>query len=209
MHLSLDLSLKNTGYSIFSKNGHLVEKNSIIPAKELSNIFKIHYIVSRIENLYEQVTDLVIEDLYYGKNFAGIRELARLSGAVAYSWCKSKYKEPKFYMASTARCLVGINGRAHKAEVQLHVLRKFNPEINLNNYIQEFKELKDSYPIVTARKGVPLSVKAESKKNKTRLKAKLNKLSNRIYEETGVGEDIADSIILGLAFIAESKKNNE
>jgi Holliday junction resolvasome RuvABC endonuclease subunit len=206
MHLCLDLSLKSTGYSIFSKNGHLTEKNSIVPAKELSNAFKIHYIVSRLEKLYDATTDLIIEDLYFGKNFAGIRELARLSGAVLYSWVRAKYKEPIFYMASTARKLVGINGRAHKAEIQLWVLKKYFQNINITNYENEFNSLFLTYPIITARKGVSNEVKKISNQNKTKLKYKLNKLSIKIYEETGVGEDIADSIILGLAFIAESKK---
>jgi Holliday junction resolvasome RuvABC endonuclease subunit len=207
MHLCLDLSLKNTGYSIFSKNGSLLEKNSIIPAKELSNSFKIHYIVSRIEGLYNNITDLVIEDLYYGTNFAGIRELARLSGAVVYSWVKNKYKEPNFYMASTARKLVGINGRSHKAEVQLFVLEKYKfiSSDKIEKYKEEYDELIEEFPIIPARKGVTVEERKKSKKNKGKLDYRLNKLSNKIWEETGIGEDIADSIVLGLAFVEDCK----
>ena len=205
--LALDLSLKNSGYALFTRNGHLVEKNSIIPAKELSNVFKMHYIVSNIEKLYDNATDLIIEDLYFGKNFAGIRELARLSGAVVYSWVKAKYKEPIFYMASTARKLVGINGRAHKAEIQIWVLKKHFKDIKIEGYENELNTLVASLPIITTRKGVSVEAKAASKKNKNKLKYALNKLSIRIYEETGVGEDIADSIVLGIAFIKDLNRD--
>jgi len=207
MIMSLDLSLKNSGYALFTRNGHLVEKNSIIPAKELANVFKMHYIVSNIEKLYDSATDLVIEDLYFGKNFAGIRELARLSGAVVYSWVKAKYKEPIFYMASTARKLVGINGRAHKSEIQIWVLKKYFQAITVEQYESELNLLVASHPIITARKGVSVEAKAASKKNKSKLKRELNKLSIRIYEETGVGEDIADSIVLGIAFIKDLNRD--
>jgi hypothetical protein len=108
-------------------------------------------------------------------------------------------------MASTARKLVGINGRAHKAEIQLWVLKKYFQNINITNYENEFNSLFLAYPIITARKGVSNEVKKISNQNKIKLKYKLNKLSIKIYEETGVGEDIADSIVLGLAFIQDCK----
>jgi len=211
MILALDLSLKSSGYAKFTNDGKLVEKNTIVPAKEINNALKIHYITSKIELLFEGIEDIIVEDLYYGLNFAGIKDLARLSGAVLYAWMSRKYKEPIFYMASHARKLVGVRGSAHKTEIQLFVLEKykFSSKSKTKTYKEKYDNLIEEFPIVTRRKGITKEEKKQSKKNKGKLNYRLNKLSNKIWKETGIGEDIADAIILGLAYHEDNKNEKE
>ena len=188
MVLSLDLSLSSTGFAKFTKDSKLVEKGVIAPDKKLDNYFKINFITRRIEELLENVEEVAIEDLYFGKNFAGIRNLARLSGAVINQWINRKYKLPHIYMASHARKLVGVSGSAQKIEIQLWVAEKYKfcKEEIITNYLKDIDTLK-------------LQMIAKQIK-KSKYKYQMTKLSNKFEKEIGLGNDAADAILIGLAF---------
>jgi len=193
--LGLDLSLKSTGYAKFTIDGKLMEKGVIAPDKELDNYFKINYITRRIEELLENVEEVAIEDLYLGKNFAGIRNLARLSGAVINTWVNRKYKLPYIYMASHARKLVGVKGNAQKIEIQLWVAEKYKfckPNI-ITDYLKEIDTLKLQ--------------KSEKQLKSTKYKYRMIKLSNQFEKDTGLGNDMADAILIGLAFKEDTCQN--
>ena len=194
MYLCLDLSLSCTGYAKFTDDGKLISKGRIIPAKDIDNLFKMHYIVKNVRPKFKQMKQIIIEDVYYGKNFKSVMLLARLSGAIIYSWINYKYKVPVLYNASHARKLVGeVKGNAHKAEIQIYVLRKYNflPEKAIIKYQEKVDELKETYKNKKITKG--------------KFKYQMNKLSKLIDTNTGIGEDQADAIILGLAYQKEIK----
>lgn len=195
MILCLDLSSKCTGYAKFTEDGKLKKKGRIIPDKNIDNYWKIHYNVIEIQKLFKGVEQLVIEDLFIGINPKSILYLARLSGAVIYAWLCYKYKLPRLYTASRARKIVGINGRAQKAEVQLWVLGhyKYAPEEFLEQYNDIIEELKAQYKNKDIKK--------------TKFKYQMGKISKEIEDQTGIGEDVADAIVLGLAYTKEN--NNE
>ena len=194
MILTLDLSLKCSGYAKFNKTGRLMKKGRIIPSKDLDNCMKIHFIVTKIKELFPNVEALIIEDVYYGKNFMAIKWLARLSGAVLSEWVDFSYKSPKFYMASTARKLAGINARSQKAEIQIFILEKykFAPKKVITKYQQKIADLKLLLNNYDIKKGV--------------YKYRMGKLSNVIFEETEFGENICDALVLGLAYQEEKNK---
>lgn len=193
-HLSLDLSFSSTGYCVFSRDGKLVKKGKIVPDQELDKYTKIHYVVGRVKELFREVDDLVIEDVYVGKNPRSVIWLARLSGGVIFSWMDKKYKKPVLYPAIEARPLAGIGGHSHKVEVQLFVLKKYRtiPYSRIKKYKQEFL----SYSKLYGSKQI----------SKSQRDYKREKLSLRIERETGLGNDEADSIILGLAFANALRK---
>jgi len=197
--LSLDLSSKCTGWAKFSKDGKLLDKGQIVPDKNIDVYFKIHFVTEKVKELFNNVDDLIIEDIFLG-TFAGkynvdtLKYLARLSGAILYAWIVNKYKIPKFYMASTARKLAGINGHSQKAEVQVFILEK---------YFDISKKELEKYKIEI--QNIQTQLKQEEIKKST-FKAKMNKLSDIIQKETNVGEDIADALILGLAYLKEKNE---
>jgi len=188
MILCCDLSSKCTGWSKFSEDGKLIQRGRIVPATDIDNYFKIHYVVEKLKELYKTVDEIVIEDIYVGINPKSVIYLARLSGAVAYSWLEYKYKPPVWYNASHARKLAGINGRCQKAEVQLFVLEKYKfcSKKDLKKYNSEVVKYYSMFKDKTITKGS--------------FKYKMDKLSKLIDSETGIGEDVADSIILGIAY---------
>ncbi len=195
-YLCLDLSLKCSGWAKFSNDGKLMHKGRIIPDKELNNCFKIHFIVERIKDLFDKTEEVLIEDVYVAKNPKAVIWLSRLAGAVVSEWVNFKYKEVHFMNASHARALAGVNGHSHKCEIQTYILDKYGfaePQI-INKYQKAIDDLKLQYKKKKLKRG--------------QYKYRLDKISREIDEETGIGEDVADSLILGLAF-AQEKKNEK
>lgn len=195
--LALDLSSKCSGWSIFSKSGSLLNRGRITPSPEINSLMKLHYITDKVKELYQGIDELVIEDIFLSSfgNVDVLKYLARLSGAIIYSWIVEKYKIPHFYMANKARPLAGAKGNSKKAEIQLFIIQKYkfaNQEL-IDKYEDMILETFAEYKAKELKKGA--------------FKYRLDKISGLIDEETGIGEDTADSIILGLAYCEE--KNNE
>jgi len=194
MIIACDLSLKRTGIAKLTEDGRLIEYKNIIPENSLNEFLKIAYIRSEIESMIHNCSEMIVEDLYLGINFKGIKHLARLSGAVIDMWIRHKFREPVLYMACHARKLVGIKGNAHKIEVQVFVvknyLKKFYKDVSWVE--QEIISIKQAYK--------------DKRISKYKLKKSLDDLSKSFEEVTGIGEDIADAIILGKAYINERTK---
>lgn len=192
-NLSLDLSSVCVGWSKFTKDGKLISKGRIEPATDIINYFKINYLTREIEKLYKGIAELIIEDLFYGKNFKSIIYLARLSGAVINSWVNYKYKEPMLYMACQARKLAGLNGKAQKAEIQIAMLKKYKSASvkEIAKYEVMVDTLKDQYKDKEIKKGS--------------FKYRMTKLSKLIDKETGLGNDVADALVLGIAYCNDKR----
>lgn len=193
MYLALDLSSTCTGYSKFTKDGKLLKYGRITPDDKLDPLFRLHYVVNSIKELYVDVENLIIEGIFLGRfngkaNVTTFEYLAKLSGAVIFTWISEKYKIPKIYKASEARKLAGIKGICQKADVQLWVLQeyKFSDSKNIDEWTRVMGNLNDEY-----------SAKILTN---NQFKYRANKLSQVIDEKTGIGEDIADSIVLGRAY---------
>jgi len=195
MYLCLDLSSKCTGWAKFSKDGKLIKKGRITPDPKLHPYKRLQYVTDQVKPLFEGIDTLIIEGLYVGINPKAVLYLARLSGAVMYAWMSYKFTIPFIYNASSARKLAGVNGRAHKAEVQLHILKlyKFASDIKIKEYNRTLNQLISDFK--------------EKEITKGQFKYRLDKLSKLIDKETGIGEDIADSIILGIAHHKKGKTN--
>ena len=191
--LCLDLSSTCTGWSKFSKSGALLEKGRITPSPEIEPLMKIHYVTDKVKELYYGIDELIVEDIFLSRfgNVNMLKYLARLSGAIIYSWIVEKYKIPHFYMAIVARPLAGAKGNSHKAEIQLFVIQKykFAKKELIDKYENMIIEVKNRFKAKEIKKGA--------------FKYAMGKISKLIDEDTGIGEDIADSIILGNAYCKE------
>lgn len=193
MYLTLDLSSTCTGWSKFSQDGRLLKFGRITPDEKPDPLFKLHYVVNKVRELFSDVDDLVIEGIFLGRfkgktNVTTFEYLAKLSGAVIYAWITEKYKLPRIYKASEARKLAGLKGTCQKAEIQIWVIRQY--EFSNAQNIHEWEEIVNK-----------LNGEYQTKKiSNSQFKYRVSKLSRIIDEATGIGEDIADSIVLGKAF---------
>lgn len=130
MYLCLDLSSKATGWAKFNNGGALLEKGRIMPDPKIDPYNKIHFVTTHVKELFSNVNELIIEDIFLGSfrgkyNVNTLKYLARLSGAILYEWIINKYKIPHFYMASHARKLAGINGHCFDERTELLTKRGF------------------------------------------------------------------------------------
>lgn len=196
MILSLDLSSKCTGWAIFNQHKNLVKQGRIIPDKNIDNAFKIHYIVEEVKKLFTNIDEVIIEDLFYNKfySFDTVKYLARLSGAILDSWVAYKFKSAIFFTASHARKLIGINGMAQKAEIQLFML---------NNYNNISKKEYEEYNLIITQLNMDLKQKILTR---NQYRNRMDKISIELEEKYKLGEDEADALVLGLAYFKSIDK---
>ena len=204
--LTLDLSLKSTGYALFDKEGNLLDNNKVCPPKDYTNPQKILFIITKLKEYYNQVSNLVIEDVYLG--ITGVRNLvslSRLAGGVIYSW-KVEHKPDAIFIGAThARPLVGLKGNCQKSEVQVFVLKKYkfvSPKL-IYHYEVEIERLNEEKILIKQERATTDEEKKIKKKKLAKVKYQFNKLSKQIEKETGYGEDVCDSILLGNAYFKE------
>ena len=206
MLLCLDLSLKSTGYAIFTQEGKLLDKNKICPSKDYTNPEKILFIVNNLRTSFDKAQTVVIEDVYLG--ITGVRNLvslSRLAGAVIYYWMTLNMKDPIFLSATHARTVVGLKGNCQKAEVQIFILKKYkfvSPKL-IYHYEVEIERLNEEKILIKQAKAITAIQKNDKKKKLSKIKYQFNKLSKQIEKETGYGEDVCDSILLGNAYFKE------
>lgn len=216
--IALDLSSVSTGYAIF-KNGKLESHGQIQPDKKLNIDRRLHFVVKKLESFIKNVDELVIEDTYYGSNVDVLKDLSKIAGAVIFVWLEAKNNIPTFISPMTARTTIGLKGNSLKAETQLWVIRKYNlsSEKLIKEYEKKIKDIlnsteKEEYILGLKKKqfkfgSAPFKkIVTSIKQLKNKRKYQLDKLSKEIEEKLKLGNDEADSIVVGLAYIKKGSK---
>jgi hypothetical protein len=204
MILALDLSTTCTGIAYFSAAGVLEQYADIVPDDKLHPFEKIHFIVTELIKHFMESDELVVEGIFLNTfagglhNVTGFELLARLSGAVIDEWIRMKGKIPTLLKASEARPLVGLKGSCQKAEVQLWVIRNFTNR----QFHPEVKGLDDYDHMIDAEYAACITKDI----SKAVFKSHMEKISKMIQEKSGIGEDKADAILLGAAYV-QRKRN--
>ena len=214
MILALDLSTACVGWAKYDRSGKLLEYGRIVPPEE-HRFLKIKYLVNQLNPLMLEAQVLVVEGIFLNtfakgaQNVTGFELLARLSGAVINSYLQNHQGLPTLYKATEARKLVGVKGSAQKAEIQLWVIRNFKVgkliavEDDTTADIQDITEeyLHDYECLIDAEYA---SLNAKEMVRET-FKKHMSAISKKIEEETMIGEDIADAILLGLAYVKDTR----
>lgn len=201
-YLCLDLSITSTGYSIFN-NLDLKKYGKICPVHNLS-LFERSFIISnKLSKLFISMDKLIIEDVYLG--ITGVKNLislSRLAGEIIYAWKLIKNNDPLFFKACSVRKLVGLKGNCQKVDVQLFILEHYQ-FISLK-VLSEFKQMRD---FLYQDKLLIKNLNNHTKKKKllTKIKYQFGKLSKTVEKKTGFGNDICDSILLGLGYSKQQR----
>jgi Holliday junction resolvasome RuvABC endonuclease subunit len=214
MILALDLSTACVGWAKYDRSGRLLDYGRITPPED-HRFLKIKYLVNQLNPLMLEADSLVVEGIFLNtfakgaQNVTGFELLARLSGAVINSYLQSHSTLPVLYKATEARKLVGVKGSAQKAEIQLWVIRNFHvgklikqeDDVTADitditeDYLQDYDDLIDAeYASLNAKEMV-----------KETFKKHMGAISRKLEDETMIGEDIADAILLGLAFVKDAR----
>jgi hypothetical protein len=212
MILALDLSTACTGWAKYSREGKLLDFGRIIPDDKLHRFEKIKFIVGKLEPLMLEAQALVVEGIFLNtfakgaQNVTGFELLARLSGASINSYLQNHAVLPVLYKATEARKLVGVKSSCQKAEVQVWAIRKFRLGMDVPSSSLELKavtedELDEWENLIDAEYAL-LNAKEIVRET---FKKHMSAISKTIEEETGIGEDVADAILLGLAYYNDSR----
>jgi len=196
--LALDVSTTVTGYVVMNQKLDLLSYGQFdIKDRGLTDIQYTTIITKESFKLVNQfkINDLIIEDVYFGKNVGNLKTWCRVHGGVGMSWAV-KHNEPNFMMAVEARRRTGINGHATKIELQLIACKMYNL-IKNSVYIAYDSQLRE---LIEKRKSKKLT--------KNQFDYRIKKLSKAFEEETGISEHIADSIILARAHFKKIGETN-
>jgi len=186
--LALDISTTTTGYAILNERGALLKSGQFhMKDRGLSDTRYAHAITEKVVKLIktQNIGNLSIEDVYYGKNIKNVKTWCRVHGAVANYWYKLTEKEPIYMMASSARSRNGLHSQCKKIEVQLAMSHEFglvDPKI---------------YYSYCGKLGKLLQQKENKSMSKNKFDYQMNKISKAFEDETGISEHIADAILLG------------
>lgn len=215
MILALDLSTACTGWSKFDEMGNLIDYGRIIPSDKIHAYQKIKFVVEQLQGHMLEADKLAVEGIFlntfFGNkgqvqhNVTGFELLARLSGAVINSYLQNHDALPTLYKAVEARKLVGVKGSSQKAEVQVWAIRTFG----VGKYEVETEEGKRETRVMTPDvlddyEGMIEAYYAEytlKQISKAVFKSRMDAISHLIEDETGIGEDVADALLLGLAYV--------
>jgi len=194
--LALDVSTTTTGYCVMDQNLKLLNYGQFsIVDRGLTDIQYTTLITKESFQIINRhnINDLIIEDVFFGKNIGNLKTWCRVHGGIGMSWAV-KHNEPNFMMASEARRRLGINKNSTKIEIQLEVAKWYNMIKNCthNKYKKQFEDLLE---------------KRKSKQyTKNQFDYRIKKISKLFEEETGISEHIADSIVLGRAFFQKKQE---
>lgn len=194
--IGFDLSLTCSGYSIFDENRKLIKYGQIKSKTTLSSLEKIVYIGNEIYKLLDdlknnEIEKIVIEDIFLsyfgGKNqVLGFANLGRLSGAVIMICCMIMNRKPEDWIilrgANVARPIAELKGNCQKAKVQVWMLQKFT-DIKVDTYEALIEAIEAKFIVKDI----------DNKEYKKRM----SEVSKIIENETEIGEDIADAVLLG------------
>lgn len=194
--LALDISTTTTGFAILNEKLKLLKYGQFsMKERGLSDTVYAHAIKNKVKELVEahDISDIIIEDVYFGKNIGNLKTWCRVHGAVGDYWYEHANREPAYMQAVTARKLNDIHGQCTKIEVQLEMGRMYH-------LIKD-----DCYYDYCGKLGELLKQKKAKKLTKNKFDYRIKKISKDFEDATGISEHIADSILLGLAFLKDEE----
>ena len=130
--LGLDIATKTGWATIKTDKENLILDYGFINVQAKDHLIKFDEYIEQFKSLIKPSYKVVIEDCFFGfGNALALKLLAKLEG-IAYAVCRfNGVKErPSFYMASSARKLVGCKGNAKKPEVHQWIKDTLNIELD-------------------------------------------------------------------------------
>ena len=193
--IGLDLAFRTCGIAIL-KEDKLFYDSHVIKGRTLSNMAiqweMTEWIFDQLEDYLLEDNELILEDIFKGRNFEALKNTARTQGAVVDRYLRITFNKnfPVYKMATTVRTTMGIPIQAPKVAIQLWAINKFNLgslEVDFQKNITS--KIEQYYGVVNSK------CKVDMKKKKI-LKRTLSEYSVRVARITGVDEHMGDAIVL-------------
>ena len=188
LKVGLDMAMNSCGVALYTNkklryDSFTIKKNEAVNLTVIERADKmIRWLDAVIGDKYKIRHELIIEDIFHGKNIKSFKDVSKIQGAFGHHYYMLTGKLPTFKMAVSARKDLDIRTRASKAEVQIYVIDRFSlckidkeirSDVNTNLKLYQAKKLSAST-----------------------FKSRMNTLSTKIKKSTGIDEHMADAIIL-------------
>ena len=207
--IGLDLAFRTVGVAVRSPTKLYYDSLDLSGKKmtkeEIQNTI-IDWIFQEISPYIYEKHQLIIEDLFYGRNFEAIKNAARVQGGVQDRYYCKTHKKPEYILATTARKKVGVKAWSSKPELQLFAIDKFKLALvdsEIRTTLTSLLSGHEKEKLVCSFLGKEAKTKVGKEKivkrlsnSKRILSNALNRLSNKIKKVTGINEHMADAIVL-------------
>jgi len=210
--IGLDLAFRTVGIAILDTETNALEYTShrIKQGIEIldTQFEMINFIFEYIQEHLSSSHVLIIEKVFYGKDFESVKNTAMTQGGVVDRYRCLMGQTPRFFMATTVRNNVGLTAWASKAEIQRFVIDRFKLGTISADTLKELSESIEKYNLeykrLMHRKKTVKAGGLKRKINKELLTLKrehnnhLTRISTKIKKETNIDEHIADAIVLAM-----------
>lgn len=172
--LGIDISSSSTGLALI-ENDQLLEYAKINPTGVMSSSAKMYLFSIELDKLIVKFAPdyIGIEDVVQVSSVSVTKILARFNGIAIISAYKYNKKDPKLFIPSEWKKIIGLSGSVKKCETQLFVCNKYKllslEKIKL--YSEKIKENfvnKNDQSILLKKRNVDL-LKKKKKKEKDKL----------------------------------------
>jgi Holliday junction resolvasome RuvABC endonuclease subunit len=172
--LGIDISSNSTGLGLI-EDDKLLEYAKINPTGTMSSSAKMYLFSVELDKLIAKYSPefIGIEDVVQVSSVTVTKILARFNGIAIISAYRFNKKEPRLFIPSEWKKLIGLTGTVRKCETQLFVCQKYKllSEDKIKQYsekINENFENKNDQLIITNKKNLDL-LKKKKKKEKDEL----------------------------------------
>jgi crossover junction endodeoxyribonuclease RuvC len=211
--LGLDVSSSSTGWTIIESSNNsepiLLEFGLIRGDSSMSTTQRLYFQCNEIKKILEKFKpdEIAIEETVFVHGPKIMKILARFSGVAMYQCFAYNKKEPYFYEPAMWKKSIGIGGNAIKAEVQLAVCGIFNKLTKevIENYKTQLSKIDEQVKIYKSEAKLQKIEKKEKSKKIKEIEKQYNKISTDIFSDSGINNDIADSIGICLCLKNELK----
>ncbi|MDD5650308.1 MAG: crossover junction endodeoxyribonuclease RuvC [Candidatus Nanoarchaeia archaeon] len=207
-----DVSTQSTGWSIVEKTDQtlkIIDKGLIRGEGSMSTIQRLYLLGNELKKVFDKYNpdEIGIEESLFMRGPTILRTLSRFSGVAIYQAYAHNKKEPLLFGPPEWRKIVGIAGNCSKAEVQVSVCERFGllTQKQITTYQDCFKKIVLDVSNAKAVAKQQKTTKKTLAKQIKEIEKAYDKISTDIYSDSGINNDIADSISIALAVLF--KKN--
>ena len=140
--LGIDISSRSTGVALI-EDEKLLEYTKINPTGNMSNSARMYLFMVELDKLILKYTPdfIAVEDVIQVSSVAVTKILARFNGVALISAYGYNKKEPRLFIPSEWKKIIGLKGVVRKCETQLFVCEKYKllPEEKIEFYKEQIK----------------------------------------------------------------------
>jgi len=187
--LGIDISSNSTGLGLI-EDDKLLEYAKINPTGTMSSSAKMYLFSVELDKLISKFSPefIGIEDVIQVSSVTVTKILARFNGIAIISAYRYNKKEPRLFIPSEWKKLIGLTGTVRKCETQLFVCQKYKllSDDKIKQYSEKIKENfenKNDQLIITNKKNLDLLKKKKKKEKDEAIIQTIDKEITTIKEE--------------------------